>query len=178
MQTSFPYAVPCFPAILTLNLGMMQAHLRRACIIFSTTLTSRSQSLRFIALLLGLWLLVIPASWAQENPVSDSALPDSQEQTLSRPSLNVNDIPSEKVSQFIQAYLQVVALIDQREGALQGAETESESLRIQQEIEAEAFNIIETSGLTWQEYVQLLGLANTDPEFGERIAIQLQEAGS
>ena len=75
----------------------------------------------------------------------------------------------------MSACLQVVALIERREGELQGAETESESLRIQQDIEAEAIAIIEATGLTRPEYLQLLGLANVDPEFGERIAALLQE---
>ena len=51
-------------------------------------------------------------------------------------------------------------------------------VRVEQEIESEALAIIEKAGLTRQEYLQLLGLANTDPEFGERIAVQLQEATS
>lgn len=85
------------------------------------------------------------------------------------------DIPSEKVSQFVAACLQVVALIERREGELQAAEAESESLRIQQDIEAEAVAIIQLTGLTRLEYLQLLGLANVDAEFGERIAALLQE---
>lgn len=85
------------------------------------------------------------------------------------------DISFEKVSQFVQAYLHVLALLDRREGDLQAAETELESLRLQQEVEVEAFHLIEASGLTLQEYLQLLGLANTDPEFGERVATLLQE---
>jgi hypothetical protein len=93
-------------------------------------------------------------------------------------SVDPSSIPSEKVSEFVHACLQVVALIERREGELQGAETETESLRVEQEIEAEALAIIEKGGLTRQEYLQLLGLANTDPEFGERIAVQLQEATS
>lgn len=92
------------------------------------------------------------------------------------PRLDSNNIPSEKVSQFVHACLQVVTLIERREGELQAVETETESGRIEQEIEAEALAIIEQAGLTRQEYLQLLGLANTDPEFGERVAIQLQEA--
>ena len=85
------------------------------------------------------------------------------------------DISAEKVNQFVHAYLKVLALVDAREGDLQAAETQLESMRLQQELEAEAFAIIEDSGLTLQEYLQLLGLANTDPEFGERVATQLQE---
>ncbi|PSB34380.1 DUF4168 domain-containing protein [Stenomitos frigidus] len=111
-------------------------------------------------------------------PVGD---PPAASQELVAPSRSVVDpssIPSEKVSEFVHACLQVVALIERREGELQGSETESESLRVEQEIESEALAIIEKAGLTRQEYLQLLGLANTDPEFGERIAVQLQEATS
>lgn len=94
----------------------------------------------------------------------------------SRSSLDASAISSEKISQFVSAYLQVVDLLEQREGDLQAAETESESLQMQREIQAEAMELIQAEGLTLQEYLQLLGLANIDPEFGERVAAQLQEA--
>jgi Domain of unknown function (DUF4168) len=93
-----------------------------------------------------------------------------------RSSVDANDISLEKVAQFVRAYLNVLTLIEGREGELQGAETDLESVRIEQEIESEAFSLIEAEGLTMQEYLQLLRLANTDPDFGERIAAQLQEA--
>jgi len=96
--------------------------------------------------------------------------------TQVRPLLDTTTIPAEKVDKFVQAYLQVWQLISRREGELQAAETELESLRIEQDIEAEASAIITQAGLTKQEYLQLLGLANVDPEFGERVAMQLQEA--
>ena len=94
---------------------------------------------------------------------------------IARPNLDPGNIPSEKVNQFVRACLQVVKLIERREGDLQSIEVSAESRRLEQEIEAEALAIIETAGLTRQEYLQLLGLANTDPEFGERVANQLQE---
>jgi hypothetical protein len=120
-----------------------------------------------------LWFAAIPVGLAQNlpNPQPEAAI---EQPTFN--GLSASDISSEKVSQFIQAYLQVLELIERREGDLQAAETESESLQIQREIETAAFAAIETAGLTSQEYLQLLGVANTDPDFGERIAIQLQEA--
>ena len=114
-----------------------------------------------------LWLS--PASWA------DSTEPPAATIEQAAPSsVNANAISSEKISQFVQAYLQVIDLIDRREGELQGAETESDSLRIKQEIETGAMSLIETEGLTFQEYLQLLTLANVDPEFSDRIVAQLQ----
>ena len=89
--------------------------------------------------------------------------------------LNATDIPSEKVDQFVSAYLQVVELIDERSEELQRAETEAESLRLQQTIQIAAFQLIEEAGLSRQDYWQLLGLANTDPEFRDRVLAQMEE---
>jgi hypothetical protein len=137
--------------------------------------------LKRVVLVVWVWvwglLAIAPLSWAAEVDREETP-PALEEATPTYSSPDVNDISLEKMSQFVQAYVQVIKLVEQREGDLQGAETESESLQIQQEIEAEAFEAIASTGLTWQEYLQLLGLANTDPEFGERIAAQLQEAGS
>ncbi len=133
------------------------------------------KQLVLLALLMAqLWVSLIPPSLA----VSSSSVEDTpviEPLAPIRPNLGAEDISSEKVSQFVHAYLKVLALVEQREGDLQAAETQLESLRVQQEIETEAFATIESAGLTWQEYLQLLGVANTDPEFGERIVTQLQE---
>ncbi len=109
-------------------------------------------------------------SWAA------SEQPAPAEMVVEPANRSASDISSEKVSQFVNAYLQVLRLIEQREGILQGAETQSEAQQLEQEVETEALGIIEAAGLTWQEYLQLLGLANIDAEFGERIAAQLQES--
>jgi hypothetical protein len=116
------------------------------------------------------------ASWAQTPP--PVVEPTAPAIAPSRAGVDPGDISLEKVNQFVSAYLQVVALIERREGELQGAETESESHRIERDIETEAVATIAKAGLTRQEYIQLLGLANSDPEFGERIATQLQESMS
>lgn len=90
--------------------------------------------------------------------------------------LSASDISSEKVNQFVQAYLQVLQLLERREADLQSAPTQLEALQIEREIEQAALAQIEATGLTRQEYLQLLSLANVDRDFGERIAAQLQEA--
>ncbi|XGV96329.1 MAG: DUF4168 domain-containing protein [Leptolyngbya sp. BL-A-14] len=139
------------------------------------------QTLLFLLATFICWFAVIgqPTVGAVQLPTLKN-FPSSTAEPIapSRSMVDPSSIPSEKVSEFVHACLQVVALIERREGELQGSETESESLRVEQEIEAEALAIIEKAGLTRQEYLQLLGLANTDPEFGERIAVQLQEATS
>ncbi|MFM7448146.1 MAG: DUF4168 domain-containing protein [Leptolyngbyaceae cyanobacterium] len=129
-----------------------------------------------------LWFGLQGVAPVMAQELSPKVAPDKQVPEVqvapARLTLDPSSIPSEKVSQFVHACTQVVALIERREGELQGSETESESVRIEQEIETEALRIIEQAGLTRQEYLQLLGLANTDPEFGERIAILLQEANT
>lgn len=92
------------------------------------------------------------------------------------PELTTSDISAEKISQFAQAYRQVIALIDSREAELRSAETQAEALQIEQDIETAALATIEATGLTGPEYLQLLGLANTDPELSQRIVTQLQES--
>jgi Domain of unknown function (DUF4168) len=89
---------------------------------------------------------------------------------------NVDDIPAEKIDQFVHAYQQVLALIQQRQGELQAAETESFEKGLQREIEAAAMGLIEQNGLSRQEYLQLLGLASVDSELGDTIATLLQES--
>ncbi len=134
-----------------------------------------------------LWLtscLGYPAhTLAAELPIQSSLIPTTERSSSppeplepSRPNHDSSAISSEKVSQFVSAYLQVLALIERREGELRSAETTAESRQLEQDIQAQAFAIIEQAGLTRQEYLQLLGLANTDPEFSDRIIIQLQEA--
>jgi ABC-type nitrate/sulfonate/bicarbonate transport system substrate-binding protein len=126
-----------------------------------------------------LWLgigLGYPTSATAENASPETSSPSVEQLAPNHSVLDADAISPEKVSQFVRAYLQVVSWVEQQEGELQAAETDSESVRVQQEIEAEALGLIEAEGLTLQEYMQLLTLANLDPEFGDRIALQLQEA--
>jgi hypothetical protein len=113
------------------------------------------------------------AVWADEStdaPASAAMEPATE--------LNATDIPSEKVEQFVSAYLGVTELIEDRTADLQRAETEAESLQLQRAVESEAFTLIQAAGLTQQDYFQLLGLANTDPEFRDRVLAQLDESAS
>ena len=138
------------------------------------------RSRRWLAMLAicgALWLLAPISSWADSPLRSEGDLSSSPlSSSMARP--DPSNIPSEKVTQFVNVYLQVVALIERREGELQAAETESESLSIQRDIETAAIALIESAGLNRQEYLQLLSLANVDPEFGERVATLLEETAS
>lgn len=89
---------------------------------------------------------------------------------------DANDIPSETVSRFVEAYVAVVDLIESRELGLQRAETDTESRQMQQEVQAAALDLIQANGLTLSAYWELLGLANSDPEFRDRVLAQIDEA--
>jgi hypothetical protein len=101
---------------------------------------------------------------ADAAPLATPAAPDA------------NDIPSETVSRFVRAYIAVVKLIESRELSLQRAETDTESHQMQQEIQAAALELIQADGLTLSAYWELLGLANSDPEFRDRVLAQIDEA--
>jgi Domain of unknown function (DUF4168) len=89
---------------------------------------------------------------------------------------NIDNISAEKIDQFVHAYQQVLALVQRRQGELQAAETESLEKGLKREIEATAMGLIEQTGLTRQEYFQLLSLASVDSELGDNIATLLQES--
>lgn len=112
-----------------------------------------------------------------------SALPAATSWFLVLPSDRVDEISVEKISQFIQAYLQVIQLLEQNQGALHHldangkplAQPDIEQAALQLDIEQAALHKIEAAGLTRQEYLQLLNLANADPDFSDRIAMQLED---
>lgn len=125
-----------------------------------------------LIVLIGTFLLwgATPARAAAEtpSPVAPAALAPAQP--------DANDIPSETVSRFVTAYMAVVKLIESRELGLQRAETDTESRQMQQEIQAAALELIQANGLSLSDYWELLGLANSDPEFRDRVLAQIDEA--
>lgn len=116
----------------------------------------------------------VPPSWAAGEPGTVSVEASPSTPTKAQP--DASAVPSETVSRFVSAYLEVVKLIESREPNLQSAETETESIQMQQEIQAEAVTLIQSHDLTLPAYWELLGLANSDPEFRERVLAQMEEA--
>lgn len=108
--------------------------------------------------------------WADEAPTSTN-LTDLGISEIT----DSGSISSEKVSQFASAYMGIVDLISGRSEELQQAETAEEYNQLEQELEAAAIEIIQETGLTPPEYLQLLTLADTDAEFSERVATQIQD---
>ncbi len=86
------------------------------------------------------------------------------------------DIAAEKVDQFAQAYLQVLKLLSDRESEIPAAETSAEALKIEQAIEADAIKIIQDSGLTAPEYMQILRLASQDSAFQDKVLGRMDES--
>lgn len=119
-----------------------------------------------------------PAATSNGGDNGTSAAPAPMEENLpaNGGSADAGDIPSETVSRFVEAYLAVVELIDSKEASLQRAETDAESRQMQEEIQREALGLIQDHDLTLQAYWELLGLANSDAEFRERVLAQVEEA--
>lgn len=92
------------------------------------------------------------------------------------PLADSTDIAADKVDSFAQAYLQVLQLLSDREPELSAAATSAEALKMQQSIEAEAVDIIENSDLTMPEYMQILGLANQDDTFRDKVLGRMDES--
>lgn len=114
------------------------------------------------------------AVMAASQPFSDfSDLDQSEPQRSSI--LSADDVSSEKLSAFVTAYVAVMDVVERQEIPWQNAESESEALRLQQEVEEEAIAKIEASGLSQAEYLQLLNLIQVDTELGETIALLLQD---
>ena len=87
-----------------------------------------------------------------------------------------SDIAAEKVDQFAQAYQQVLQLLSDREPELPASATTAEALKVEQSIEAAAVAIIEQTGLTMPEYMQILSLASQDEAFQDKILATMDEA--
>ena len=125
--------------------------------------------------------LVVPPAWAvPQDEEAQSSLADMKApHQVPAPNGSAADagaIPSETVSRFVAAYLAVVDLIDSKEASLQRAETDTESRQMQEEVQREALGLIQDHELTLQAYWELLELANSDPEFRERVLAQVEEA--
>ncbi len=86
------------------------------------------------------------------------------------------DVAAEKVDQFAQAYLQVLQLLSDRESEIPTAKTTAEALKIEQSIETDAVNIIQSSGLTMPEYMQILGLASQDAALQAKVLSKMDKS--
>ncbi len=137
-----------------------------------TRLTHDLRLLLPLLTLVGGLLLSLPASalGATAARPTEAVAPPAPTQS------DANDIPSDTVSRFVKAYVAVVKLVESGELGLQRAETDTESRQMQQEIQAAALDLIQGNDLTLSDYWELLGLANSDPEFRDRVLAQIDEA--
>jgi len=115
-----------------------------------------------------------PALAAIDSAAIDSAAIDSA--AVDSAAVDSADITADKIDQFTQAYLQVLQLLSDRESEIPAAETTAEALKIEQAIEADAIKIIQDSGLTTPEYMQILGLASQDSAFQDKVLGRMDES--
>lgn len=82
---------------------------------------------------------------------------------------DIDDTSRNKLDQFASAYLQILQLLSNRQSELPEDETSPAALEIQQSIEADTIKIIEGSGLTLPEYMQILNMASQDETFQRKV---------
>ena len=92
------------------------------------------------------------------------------------PITNSADVAAEKLDQFAQAYLQVLQLLSERESEIPAAQTNAEAIKVEKSIEADAIAIIQDSGLSLSEYMQILGLASQDKAFQDQLLGRIDES--
>lgn len=128
-----------------------------------------------VGMIIAQFLITGPTMAMEATPaVSDAPAPvrsDAERSSV----VSADDVSSEKLSAFVTAYVAVMDVVERQEIPWQNAESESEALRLQQELEEDAIVKIEASGLSPAEYLQLLNLIQVDTELGETIAALLQD---
>ncbi|NJL97756.1 MAG: DUF4168 domain-containing protein [Synechococcaceae cyanobacterium SM2_3_2] len=132
-----------------------------------------------VALLLG------SPAWAQVEPTpedpSGAALEPSSEDpagaevTPMTPALSAEDVSDEQVEQLASALLQIEPMLRQASDNLAAAETDEQRQEIAASFEQEAAETVEGTGLSVDLYRQLIELANSNPQFNERVAAQLDQ---
>ncbi len=126
----------------------------------------------FLALLLGVSaILTFPVnSFAEPLVAIDAVAGDTATtETGVRSAKGRSDISPDKLEQFAQAYFQVLQLLSDRQAELPEDETSPAALEIQQSIEADTISLIQGSGLTLPEYMQILEMASQDETFQRKI---------
>ena len=104
--------------------------------------------------------------------------PESVSSTAVTPALaDGAEIAVEKSDQFATAYLKVLELLSDREAEIPAAQTNAEAIEIEQSIEQDAVAIIQDSGLSMPEYMQILELASQDNAFQDKLLGRMDETG-
>ncbi len=109
---------------------------------------------------------------AEVKPTPPNARPATP---LAIPTLTPDQVSDEQVDQLVAALVKIEPLLRQASEDLRNAPNESAQAAIEQEFEAEATTIVTENGLTVDQYRQLITLANSNPNFGQRVYQELQQ---
>lgn len=114
-------------------------------------------------------LLVLLLGFSTVLTFPSSSISGPLAHTNARLAVVSSDVAPDKLNQFAQAYLQILQLLSDRQAELPEDETTPAATDIQKSIEADTIRIIEGSGLTLPEYMQILEMANQDERFQRKI---------
>lgn len=135
----------------------------------------------FVSLLLGspAWAQVEPTpadpSGAQVQPTPEDPAGAEVSPVPPATTLSADDVSDEQVEQLASALLQIEPMLREATDDLASAETDEQRQEIATSFEQEATETVEGTGLSVDVYRQLIELANSNPEFGQRVAAQLDE---
>lgn len=116
------------------------------------------------------------ATLVAATPIATTAATPADSQVKPQTNSTHNGIADEKVARFSQAYLQVLQLLSDRAPDLAAAKSADEAAIVQQAIEAEAVALIQESGLTLPEYMQILEVASQDATFRDQVLGRLDKS--
>ena len=132
-------------------------------------MTFKTNALRAV---LAAGLLASPAMAV--SAVAQEAQPQTQPQATPAPAAPVDDA---KLKSFAVAYLEVNKVAETYRPKLEAAKNQEEQQQIQQEATQGMAQAVEASdGITVEEYNQIVGAAQADPELAQRINTHLREA--
>lgn len=113
-------------------------------------------------------------SWVGYAGVSVAA--GVNDATATEAALTDTDVSAKQIDQFAKAYLQVLTLLSERESERPATEPQTETAEVQASLESETVAIIEKSGLTIPEYMQILGLASQDDALRDKVLSRMDAA--
>lgn len=117
------------------------------------------------------------------SPSSGTAQPDSPQSSPSSqpgrpsptPQLTADQVTDEQVEQLVLALSEIEPLLRKASAELQANQDAAKRQQIEQQFESQATQVVESTGLTVEQYIQLVTLAQRDQEFGQRVNQQLEQ---
>ncbi len=118
----------------------------------------RKESSRLVAILVGLGLIASPVAFAQEGQPSGPSA-----------TIDASDVTDAEIVRFAEANKAVNSIMQESSEAFDQAENADEANAIQSQVQDQLISAVEEAGLSAQRYNMLMQLAQSDPDFQDRM---------